>query len=136
MISEANFNNLQTLRRAAKEDELALMACRLKATGATAAVVAAVQPDGNNSYSFVPFGMLDGVAGLVTAEARLTDLAREEHTKLVAALKSTVKQAWMAEQDGRVSVRFSKDTPRAADGCVLVLAWDDPYELFEPPVLN
>jgi hypothetical protein len=138
MISESNFANLESLRRAAHTGDLGLMAGKLAATGEAVAIVAALQREADGSGTFYPFGILTADTDMVSADGRLMPYAKSERNKLEALLTDKKQHAWFDEVDGRVSVRFSKvgeDAPAVnSSGATLVLAWGNPFELFEPPM--
>lgn len=132
MISEAYFSNLATLRKAASRADLALISTRIAATKQPVAMVAAMVPRGGQ-VEVVPFGYLD-TPGAVDAEARLTPAANAEFKKLLMRLKSEKAPAqFIEDSQGHVRVGFGPANKVSPQQCLLVLAWDNPYELFEDP---
>lgn len=135
MISESYFNNLTTLRKAALSGDLALISARIAATKKPVAMVAAMVPRGGE-VEVVPFGYLD-VVDAINSDAQISSDARAEFNLLLKRLKSSTDQAQFGEDiDGRVRVDFTKNgvQPKHPDHLGnLVLAWANPYELFEDP---
>jgi len=135
VISEAYFNNLNTLRKAALNGDLALISARIAATKQRVAMVAAMVPRGGE-VEVVPFGYLD-VVDAINSDAQITLDARTEFKLLLKRLKSSTSQAQFGEDiNGRVRVDFTKNgvqTEHPDRLGNLVLAGDNPYELFEDP---
>lgn len=132
MIPEAYFSNVATLRKAASNADLALISTRIAATKQPVAMVAAMVARGDQ-FEVVPFGYRD-TPGAVSEDDRLTPAANAEFKKLLKRLKSEKAPAqFHQDAQGHVRVGFGPVDKVTPEQCSLVLAWDNPYELFEDP---
>lgn len=57
MLAQAHKQNFDTLRRAFREGQAALLECRLIATGEEVPVIVAVNPEAGE-FEFIPFAMM------------------------------------------------------------------------------
>ena len=137
MISEADIQNLQSLRAAAHRAALRVAAAKVSATGEHVAVVSAQHTEAGKR-SLVPLGCFfaDSVP-MVDDQGRLTEAALQRFESLLRKLLFGSSQAWFYERDQRVQVAFlpmevSGAGVRGQDcGDAITLLRGDPHELFE-----
>lgn len=133
-VSEADFHNLATLRRAAHNNALMVVVSRLAENKQPVALVCAGNVLGDE-IKMVPFGILFGENN-VDAQDKLTEIARSRARRLEKALRSTRTNLRLMNTEGqtRVTDGIKRRKTSAAADPLMILAWDNPYELFEDPI--
>lgn len=132
MISEAYFNNVNTLRRAAAEGELTLLSSRINETKQPVALVASMVAMGDEVV-VTPFGYID-VPNAIDESNKPSPEVRAEFTRLLARLRARDLALLEQDRNGHVRAGFFDTKEKVNSDCNLVLAWGNPCELFEDPM--
>ena len=125
MISEADFQNLNVLREAARAGHVGLVASREVATGQPCALVCTIEGK-------PPEAMVTPIAALavdapVTDTGELSPDTQKAFASLKILLSDRDKRFYFREEaSGKVQVFSGRVRPRP----LMTLAWDNPIELF------
>lgn len=135
-ISESYFVNLNTLRRAAQNGDLAAVASSIAATGTSVVMLAAMAREGGEVVC-IPFAYLaprDGVEYI--ADGRMTTASKAAYDKVHTILAGDTHVAHFTEFGGLVHVGLRRAGVLFKDNGVYDIVFPDgnPYEFFTPPV--